>query len=141
MICDLERQQVVDLLPERTAPAVAPWLPAHPGVAIVCRDRRGLYAEGIRQGAPQAIPVVDRCHLVQHRCDALERLFLRDRRDRTTLDSSRHRPAAFMPTPVTISRARHARGAHRDHQSQRWHARRVGMAAIARHVQVSRPIV
>jgi len=97
MGCDRERHPVVDLLPERTAPLVAQWLQAHPGVEIVCRDRSGLYAEGIRQGAPQAIQVVDRFHLVQNLGDALERLFLRYRRDLNTLDASRNRPAAFMP--------------------------------------------
>jgi transposase len=35
MICDLERDQVVDLLPERTAPSVAQWLKVHPSVEIV----------------------------------------------------------------------------------------------------------
>jgi transposase len=141
MICDLERHQVVDLLPERTAPSVTRWLQAHPSVEIVCRDRSGLYAEGIRQGAPQAIQVVDRFHLVQNLCDALERLFLRYRRDLNTLDASRNRPAAFMPTLATISQARHARWVHRYHQIQRLHAQHVGIAAIARQVQVSRPTV
>jgi transposase len=141
MICDLERHHVIDLLPERTAPAVAQWLQAHPGVEIVCRDRRGLYAEGIRQGAPQAIQVVDRFHLVRNLRDALERLFLRDRRDLNTLDAAGHRPAEFTPTLATISQARHARWVHRYHQIQRLHAQHMGIAAIARQVQVSRPTV
>jgi transposase len=141
MICDLERHHVIDLLPERTAPAVAQWLQAHPGVEIVCRDRSGLYAEGIRQGAPQAIQVVDRFHLVRNLRDALERLFLRDRRDLNTLDAAGHRPAEFTPTLATISQARHARWVHRYHQIQRLHAQHMGIAAIARQVQVSRPTV
>jgi transposase len=81
MICDLERHRVVDLLSERSASSVAQWLQAHPSVEIVCRDRSGLYAEGIRRGAPQAIQVVERFHLVQNLHEALERLFLRYRRD------------------------------------------------------------
>jgi hypothetical protein len=72
ILCDLERHQVVDLLPERSASSVAQWLQAHPRVAIVCRDQSGLYAEGIRQGALQALQVVDRFHLVQNLRDALE---------------------------------------------------------------------
>jgi transposase len=72
MICDLERHHVLDLLPERSASSVAQWLQAYPSVEIVCRDRSGLYAEGIRQGAPQAIQVIDRFHLVQNLRDALE---------------------------------------------------------------------
>jgi transposase len=141
MICDLERHQVVDLLSERTARSVTQWLQAHPSVEIVCRDRSGLYAEGIRHGAPQAVQVVDRFHLVQNLRDALERLFLRYRRDLNTLDASGHRPPAFTPTLATISQARHARWVRRYHQIQRLHAQHVGIAAIARQVQVSRPTV
>jgi transposase len=77
IVCDLERREVIDLLPERSAPSVAQWLRAHPSVEIVCRDRSRLYAEGIRCGAPQAVQVVDRFHLVQNLGDALERFFLR----------------------------------------------------------------
>jgi transposase len=141
IVCDLERHQVVDLLPERTAPSVAQWLQAHPSVEIVCRDRSGLYAEGIRQGAPQAIQVVDRFHLMQHLRDALERLFLRYRRDLNTLEASGNRPAALTPTLATISQARPTRGVHRYHQIQQLHAQHLGIAAIARQVQVSRPTV
>jgi transposase len=141
IICDLERHHVIALLPERTAPSVAQWLQAHPRVEIVCRDRSGLYAEGIRQGAPQAIQVVDRFHLVQNLRDALERLFLRYRRDLNTLDASGHRPAELTPTRATVSQARHARWVHRYHQIQRLHAQHVGIAAIARQLQVSRPTV
>jgi hypothetical protein len=78
---------------------------------------------------------------VQHRRDALERLFLRYRRDLNTLDASGNRPAEFTPTLATISQARHARWVHRDHQIQRLHAQRMEIAAIARQVQVSRPTV
>jgi transposase len=49
--------------------------------------------EGIRHGAPQAVQVVDRFHLVQHLRDALERLFLRYRQDLNTLGTSWNRPS------------------------------------------------
>jgi transposase len=141
IVCDLERHQVIDLLADRSALSGARWLQAHPSVEIVCRDRSRLYGEGIRQGAPRAIQVVDRFHLVQHLRDAMERLFLRYRRDLNTLDASGNRPAEFTPTLATLSQARHARWVHRYHQIQRLHAWHLGIAAIARQVQVSRPTV
>jgi transposase len=141
MLCDLERHHVLDLLPERSASSVAQWLQAHPSAEIVCRDRSGLYAEGIRQGAPQAIQVVDRFHLVQNLGGALERFFLRYRRDLSTLGAALHQSSALTPTPAMLSRARHTRWVHRYHEIQRLHAQQLGIAAIARRVQVSRPTV
>jgi transposase len=141
MIRDLERHHVLDLLPERSASSVAQWLQAHPSVEIVCRDRSSLYAEGIRQGAPQAIQVVDRFHLVQNLRDALERFFLRRRRDLDTLGASLHQSSELTPTPAMMSQARNPRWIHRYHEIQRLRAQHLGIAAIARRVQVSRPTV
>lgn len=141
IVCDLARHHVLDLLPERSVPSVAPWLQAHATVVIVCRERSGLSAEGIRQGAPQAIQVVDRFHLGQNLRDALERLFLCDRRELHTLGASLD-PASAPPRALaTLSRVRHARWVYRDHEIRRLHAQRLGVAAMARQVQVSRPTV
>ncbi|WP_408863366.1 ISL3 family transposase [Acidiphilium acidophilum] len=66
IMVDLERREVVDVLPDRSAEATGHWLAQHPGIEIVSRDRAGLYAEGARQGAPQAKQVADRFHLLQN---------------------------------------------------------------------------
>jgi len=64
-MADLERRKVVDVLPERSSAGTEAWLRTHPQVEIVCRDRHGLFAEGTRDGAPQAIQVADRFHVIQ----------------------------------------------------------------------------
>jgi transposase len=76
LLCDLERHRLVDLLPDRSAETIAAWLEAHPGVVVVSRDRGGLYADGASRGAPHAVQVADRWHLVDNLVDALERFLL-----------------------------------------------------------------
>jgi transposase len=65
ILVDLDRHRPVDLLPDRSAQGVAQWLTAHPGTQIISRDRGGDYAVGARQGAPQALQIADRLHLVK----------------------------------------------------------------------------
>jgi transposase len=79
ILVNLDDHQVLDLLPERSADLVAHWLTRHPTVTVVCRDRSALYAEGIRRGAPHAVQVVDRFHLVKNLREAIE-AFLHDQR-------------------------------------------------------------
>ncbi len=66
VICDLERRCTIDLLPDREGGTVAAWLAAHPGVEIVCRDRGSGFREGATKGAPQALQICDRWHLLEN---------------------------------------------------------------------------
>jgi transposase len=79
ILVNLADHRVVDLLPDRSAATVAAWLAEYPTITVVCRDRSPLYADGIRRGAPEAVQVVDRFHLVQNLRQVLE-AFLIDHR-------------------------------------------------------------
>ena len=66
IVCDLERRRTIDLLPDREGATVANWLAEHPGIEIVCRDRSGGYREGADKGAPRALQIADRWHLLEN---------------------------------------------------------------------------
>jgi len=41
LLVDRDSHAVIDLLPERTAAAVTAWLPRHPEIEVISRDRAG----------------------------------------------------------------------------------------------------
>jgi transposase len=71
ILCDLERRRAIDLLPERSAESLAAWLRDHPEVEIISRDRGDDYIKGASTGAPQAVQVADRWHLLRNLSDAV----------------------------------------------------------------------
>jgi hypothetical protein len=72
IIVDLERREVVDLLPDRSAAATADWLKRHPDIEIISRDRCGSFAHGAHEGAPEARQVAHRFHILQNLREAIQ---------------------------------------------------------------------
>ncbi len=79
MLCDLERGRVIDLLPNRSTETVAAWLSQHPSVQVVRRNRASSFADAIAKGAPKAVQVADRGHLLNNLLDTLIRSLERHR--------------------------------------------------------------
>ncbi len=144
ILVDLDAQRVIDLLPDRTAETLAAWLRGHPEVMVVTRDRAEAYAEGIRQGAPQALQVADRFHLVKNVTDALERYLTRQhvalRRAAHTGESVACCTDTLEEIAPPASREQPARRARRLAQYEEviaLHALAVSDRVIAAHVGVS----
>ena len=74
ILCDLEEHRVIDLLPDRSADSLESWLKTQPQVEIISRDRGGDYARGAKLGAPNAVPVADRWHLLNNAREALQKV-------------------------------------------------------------------
>ncbi|MFE2477732.1 ISL3 family transposase [Streptomyces sp. NPDC059389] len=73
VIINAVTHQVLDLLPDRDAATLAPWLSGHPQIGVTCRDRASAYADAARAAAPQAMQVADRYHLWANLVSAVEK--------------------------------------------------------------------
>jgi transposase len=75
ILVDLETHQPIALLADRKAETLVEWLRAHPGIEVLSRDRSKTYKSAMTEGAPEAIQVADRFHLVKNLSETLEQAF------------------------------------------------------------------
>jgi transposase len=156
ILVDLEQRQPVDLLPDRTADTFATWLRGHPGVGVIARDRSTEYARGATAGAPAAIQVADRWHILKNHREALERMLNRLHADLsrmlvsgspTTPPSSNLVQARLRPLRMpsraehTARQASHARRMQRYQQVRTLVAQGHSILQIATQLGMSRTTV
>jgi transposase len=70
IVCDLERREIVDVLPDREAATIEAWMADHTEVEIVSRDRGGGYGQAVARAAPDVVQVADRWHLMENASQA-----------------------------------------------------------------------
>ncbi len=91
VITNLETGRAIDLLPDRKAATVIEWLALHPEIEVISRDRSTEYERASREGASQAVQVLDRWHVLKNFREALERQLKRSQQ--TLADITK----AFVP--------------------------------------------
>ena len=80
ILLDLEKHAVIDVLADRSSATLIKWLEAHQGIEIISRDRSQDYKSACDKGAPDALQVADRWHLLKNLSDILKRWFERHKR-------------------------------------------------------------
>lgn len=102
LLVDLEKHQAIDVLPDRTQQTLSAWLQNHPEIEVISRDRSFEYKAGIDTGAPQAIQVVDRWHLLHNLHEKLQEIIPGQLR-------SQKSEAAGRETPTQLRRQKRFR--------------------------------
>jgi transposase len=150
VLIDLERHKPIDVLATRDADPLVKWLQAHPGVEIVVRDRSGAYADAVRRGAPDAVQVADRFHLVQNVGAALDEV-VRSRRRRKEIERVQSETAEpivvptappLPPGPAQLrARAARARRVGRWEKARALYAEGMPLLSIAHQLGINRKTV
>jgi transposase len=150
VLIDLERHEPIDVLATRDAEPLVEWLQAHPGIEIVVRDRGGAYADAARRGAPNAVQVADRFHLVQNVGAALDEV-VRSRSRRKEIERVQIETAEpiVVPTAPPLppgpaqqrARAARARRVGRWQKARALHADGMPLLTIAHQLGINRKTV
>lgn len=163
---NLETGKPLDLVPDRTADAVLPWLKRHQEIEVVSRDRASAYADAVKRALPHATQVADRYHLVQNLREHLQNFLDHKRSALPSVTDDPLKAPAEPPAPHTraptpqvnqapgeptdlscLTYAERKKSISRDKRSARYeevmalHRAGMGQRAIARQLGLSRNTV
>jgi len=151
IIVDLDSHRAIELLPDRSAETLASWLKQYPSLQVISRDRSTEYERGIEEGAPEAVEVLDRWHLLKNLREAAERVLEHNHRVLSAVrvpSSTEHESSAHEHTPEPRAAKERAAGesARRKRMAnykkvRKLHEQGMNMLAICRTLGMSREAV
>jgi transposase len=74
LVVDLAIRRPIDVLPDDEPATLARWLRMHTAAKVIARDRGHRIREGVSIGAPDAVQVADRFHVMRNVVDELDEL-------------------------------------------------------------------
>jgi transposase len=161
ILVDEEARRPIELLPDRESERLKEWLEKHPEVEIITRDRSGAYAKGAQEGAPQAIQIADRFHLLQNLQEVVESVLTRNHTalreaakglsdlaeaemkpsEPTIVDASEAIAAPIKTKAAERSRARRARREARYNEVKELKREGLSIRGIARRLGIHRETI
>lgn len=149
LLVDLDQHQPIALLPDREAETLADWLEQHPGIEVLSRDRSKAYKQGMSKGAPDAIQVADRFHLLKNLAETLDSFFATQTPalnavDRDQQQQLRQAMVVRPTSPTTQQQQAQQRRTRRLEQYERIHSLRqqgVSVRDIAHHLGIGKRTV
>src|SRR5579859_6030674 len=120
ILVDLQRHQVIDLLPDRKAETAKAWIRAHPEIDLISRDRAGDYATAARLGAPQAVQTADRFHIIKNLAEAVEKALVHCRAELQKSSKEQNETKAEAPQEPRLSPLTSNGQPYSAHQTERY---------------------
>ena len=72
IIVDLEKKEVIDLLPDREGKTLTDWLKQYPSIETVSRDRSSTYASATTEADGNIVQIADRWHILKNLTEGFE---------------------------------------------------------------------
>lgn len=104
IIVDLEKNKVIELLPDREAKTLTKWLKEHPSIEMVSRDRSSTYASAITEANKEITQIADRWHILNNLTEGFEQFLNTQRQSikEVAVELKSEQEVDFKDTPSPV---------------------------------------